>query len=96
MNGGEWLLAVRPLDFLIRSSMPNVEKNSTNSKKLLTLGSDQGIMSPSRMRQDNLPVRVDRKKDETIQVDPKGSEQRKKFLTFRTRLGIMMASRARG
>ena len=53
-------------------------------------------MSPSRMRQGDLLVRIDRKKDETIQVDPKGSEQRKKFLTFGTRLGIMMASRARG
>ena len=40
-------------------------------------------MSPSRMRQGNLLVRVDRKKDETIKVDPKGSEQRKKVLDIR-------------
>lgn len=36
------------------------------------------------MRQDSLLVRVDRKKDETIQVDPKGSEQRKKVLDIRS------------
>ena len=40
-------------------------------------------MSPSRMGQGDLLVRVDRKKDETIQVDPKGSEQRKKVLDIR-------------
>ena len=36
MNGGEWLLAVRPLDFLIRShACLTSRKNSTNSKKVL-------------------------------------------------------------
>lgn len=35
------------------------------------------------MRQGDLLVRVDRKKDETIQVDPKGSERLKKVLDIR-------------
>ena len=35
------------------------------------------------MRQGSLLVRVDRKKDETIQVDPKSSESRKKVLDIR-------------
>ena len=53
-------------------------------------------MSPSRMRQDSLLVRVDRKKDEAIQAESKSHGPRKKFLTFGVRLGIMMVSRAGG
>ena len=40
-------------------------------------------MSPSRMRQGSLPVRVDRKKDETIQAESKSLEPRKKVLDIR-------------
>ena len=33
MNGGEWLLAVRPLELLIRSRAPNVEKKFDQLEK---------------------------------------------------------------
>lgn len=47
MNGGEWLLAVRPLDFLIRSRVPNVEKKFDQLEKaldkLVSLGYNESI-----------------------------------------------------
>ena len=40
-------------------------------------------MSPSRMRQGGLLVRVDRKKDETTKAESKSLEPRKKVLDIR-------------
>ena len=39
------------------------------------------------MRQDSLPVRVDRKKDETIQAEPESPGPRKKVLDIRNAVG---------